>query len=189
MCRSSKPVCFWLTNYNYIATTTNQPMDFGRFFNFGSRRCKFAARRHFVHHFGKHTVFCTVLLTCCIAHFIILLSYSVIMKSVRNIPACMFRVLIILLGLFRCYGKFTKLSTVCGKASNQIFHYFRHTVLRRGCNQLVGPSSNSCGGATQLLSKKCRSGSDPLATLCPIWPTWDLNLRPPFAKTNALQLD
>ena len=59
-------------------------MDFGRFFNFGSRRCKFAARRHFAHHFGKPTVFCTVLLTCCIAHFIILLSYSVIMRSVRN---------------------------------------------------------------------------------------------------------
>ena len=43
--------------------------------------------------------------------------------------------------------------------------------------------------ATQLLSKKCRSGSEPLATLCPICEVLDLNLRPLAPETNALPLD
>ena len=34
-------------------------------------------------------------------------------------------------------------------------------------------------GWIYLLLKKCRSGGQPLATLCPIWPAWDLNIRPP----------
>ena len=46
-----------------------------------------------------------------------------------------------------------------------------------------------CTRAIQLLSKKCRSGEEPLATLCPIWPARDLNLRPPAPGTNALSLD
>ena len=42
---------------------------------------------------------------------------------------------------------------------------------------------------TQLFWKKCCSGDEPLATLCPIWPIRDLNLRPAARKTNALPLD
>ena len=52
-----------------------------------------------------------------------------------------------------------------------------------------GPSPRHCTGATQLLSKKCRSGGELLATLCSIWPARDLNLRPPAPETNALLLD
>ena len=43
--------------------------------------------------------------------------------------------------------------------------------------------------APQLLSKKCRSSREPLATLCLIWPARDLNLRPPDPEKNALPLD
>ena len=42
--------------------------------------------------------------------------------------------------------------------------------------------------ATQLHLKKYCSGGGPLATLCPIWPVQDLNLRPPAPDTNALPL-
>ena len=46
------------------------------------------------------------------------------------------------------------------------------------CNELAGPISASLRLWTkQLFSKKCRSGGEPLATLCPIWPARDLNLR------------
>ena len=38
------------------------------------------------------------------------------------------------------------------------------------------------------LRRKCYSGSEPLATLCPIRPARDLNLTPPAPKTNALPL-
>ena len=31
-----------------------------------------------------------------------------------------------------------------------------------------GPSPRHCARATQLHSKKCRNGGEPLATLCPI---------------------
>ena len=41
----------------------------------------------------------------------------------------------------------------------------------------------------QLLSKNCRNGGDPLATLCPILPAQDLNLGPLASETNALPLD
>ena len=51
------------------------------------------------------------------------------------------------------------------------------------------PSPRHCALATQVLSKKCCSGGEQLATLCPIWPAWDSNLRPPAPETNALPLD
>ena len=51
--------------------------------------------------------------------------------------------------------------------SNQIFHYTRCTTPKR-VTSLRGPSPRHCARATQLLSKKCRSGGEPLATLCPI---------------------
>ena len=43
--------------------------------------------------------------------------------------------------------------------------------------------------ATQLLSKKCRSGGEPLTAVCSIWPAKNVNLRPPATETNALPLN
>ena len=51
--------------------------------------------------------------------------------------------------------------------SNQIFHYTRWITPKRETSWR-GPSPRHCARATQLLSKKCRSGGEPLATLCPI---------------------
>ena len=41
----------------------------------------------------------------------------------------------------------------------------------------------------QFFSKKCCSGGEPLATLFPILPARDLNLRPPAPEANALSFD
>ena len=49
--------------------------------------------------------------------------------------------------------------------SNQIYHYTRCNTPKR-VTSLRGPSRRHCAGATQLLSKKCRSGGELLATLC-----------------------
>ena len=77
-----------------------------------------------------------------------------------------------------------------------IWHYsFQYRKESRGMYQiksnlsLRGPFPRRCARAAQLLSKKSRSGGEPLATLCPIWPARDLNLRPPTPETNALPLD
>ena len=51
------------------------------------------------------------------------------------------------------------------------------------------PSPRHCARATHLLPKKCHSGNEPLATLCPIRSARDLNFRPPAPETNALPLD
>ena len=51
--------------------------------------------------------------------------------------------------------------------SNQIFHYTRWITPKR-VTSWRGPSPHHCARATQLLSKKRRSGGEPLATLCPI---------------------
>ena len=72
--------------------------------------------------------------------------------------------------------------------SNQIFHYTRYITPKR-VTSLRGPYPRHCARVTQLLSKKCRSGGELLVTLYPIWPAWDLNLRPPDPETNALPLD
>ena len=73
-------------------------------------------------------------------------------------------------------------------SSNQIFHYTRCNTPERVMSWR-GSSLRHCAWATQLLLKKCHNGGEPLATLCPIWPARDLNLRPPVPGTNALQLD
>ena len=52
-----------------------------------------------------------------------------------------------------------------------------------------GPCTRHCARATQLLSKKCRNGGEPLATLCTFWPVRGLNLRPPVPEKNVLPLD
>ena len=54
---------------------------------------------------------------------------------------------------------------------------------------IAGPISASLRPATQLLSKKCHNGGEPLATLCPIWPARELNITPPTLETNTLPLD
>ena len=72
--------------------------------------------------------------------------------------------------------------------SNQILHY-THCITPKHVTSLRGPPPSHCASAAQLLSKKCRSGGEPLATLCSIWPAQDMNLRPPTLKMNALPLD
>ena len=42
--------------------------------------------------------------------------------------------------------------------------------------------------ATQLLSKKCRNGGEPLATVCSISLAQDLNLRSPFPELISVDL-
>ena len=49
----------------------------------------------------------------------------------------------------------------------------------QACIESAGPSPRYCAQATQLLPKKCRSGGEQLATLCPIWLAQHLNLRTP----------
>ena len=72
---------------------------------------------------------------------------------------------------------------------NQIFYYTRWITPKR-VTSWRGPSPRHCARATQLLSKKCRSGGEPLATLCrfdrpEIW-TSDLPLqrRTRYSSTN-----
>ena len=61
----------------------------------------------------------------------------------------------------------------------------------KACNtaRLRGLCSRHCARKTQLLSKTCRSGGEPLAILCPMRLARDLNFRPPTPETNALPLD
>ena len=54
----------------------------------------------------------------------------------------------------------------------QIFHYTRCNTPKR-VTSWRGPFPRHCARATQLLSKKCRSGGEPLATLCLIRPALD----------------
>ena len=86
------------------------------------------------------------------------------------------------------FSKLLKVIKHIFSSSNQIFHYTRCITPKR-VTSLWGSSPRHCARATQLFSKKCRSGGKPLATLCPIWPVRDLNLRPPAPETNALPLD
>ena len=58
------------------------------------------------------------------------------------------------------------------------------------CNEFAVPIFASLRlQATQFFSKKYRSGGELLATLCPIFPAHNLNLRLPAPETNALSLD
>ena len=72
--------------------------------------------------------------------------------------------------------------------SNQIF-YYTCCITPKRVTSLRGPSPRNCARVTQLLLKKCRSGGETLATLCPIWKARDLNLRSPAPETNALLPD
>ena len=60
--------------------------------------------------------------------------------------------------------------------SNQIKYFIVQYSLyyAEACNEFTGPSPRNCAQATQLHSKKCRSGGEPLVTLRPVWPARDL---------------
>ena len=50
--------------------------------------------------------------------------------------------------------------------ANEIFYYSYSLYYAEACNDFAGPFSASLHlRATQLLSKKCRKGGEPLATL------------------------
>ena len=54
------------------------------------------------------------------------------------------------------------------------------------CNEFAGPISASLRLlATQLFSKKYRSGGEPLTTLRPIWPARDSTSRPRDERVTA----
>ena len=54
---------------------------------------------------------------------------------------------------------------------------------------LRDPSPRHSARATQFYLEKYRSGGEQLATLCPIWPVQDLDLKPPAQEPNSLPLD
>ena len=73
----------------------------------------------------------------------------------------------------------------CRVKSNLLLYSLYH---RKRVTSLRGPSPRHYARETQLLSKKCGSGGEPLATLSNLTAR-DLNLRPPAPETNALPLD
>ena len=73
--------------------------------------------------------------------------------------------------------------------SNQIFHYTRCITTKRETSLRDHLYPRHWARRTQLHLKKCHSGGELLATLCPIWPAQNLNLRPPAPETNALPLN
>ena len=80
--------------------------------------------------------------------------------------------------------KAKKLS-LTGVKSNKIFHHTRCITLKR-VTSLRGPFSRHCAEATKIFLKKCRSDGRPLATVCPIRPVRDLNLRLFASETSVL---
>ena len=69
------------------------------------------------------------------------------------------------------------------------FKFFLCSYYAEAYKSLRGQSPRHCARATELLSKKCCSGGEPVATLYPIWPAGDLKLGPATPETNALPLD
>ena len=76
------------------------------------------------------------------------------------------------------------------KQSNQIQSFIILAVLRRiKCvESLLRLFPHYCALATQLLSKKCHSGGELLATLCLTRPPQNLNLRPPAPEGTSCRL-
>ena len=74
--------------------------------------------------------------------------------------------------------------------SNQIFHYSR-CITPKPVWSLRGPSARYWARATHTASMLllARSSGKPLAILCPIWLTRELNLRPPAPKEKTLPLN
>ena len=62
-------------------------------------------------------------------------------------------------------------------------------VLRRKVYQVCGAHLHVIAPGQHSFQKNVsRHGGKPLATLCPIWPTRGLNLRPPTPETDKLPL-
>ena len=80
---------------------------------------------------------------------------------------------------------FSNVPLYCWQESYQIFHYTRG-ITPKPITSWRSPSPRHCARTTQLISKKCRSCGDPLATPHPIWEVRDSNLGPPAAEANAL---
>ena len=72
---------------------------------------------------------------------------------------------------------------------NEIVYDTLRCITPKRVTSWLGPSPCHYARATQLLSKKCRNGGEPLATQCLIWLARGLSLRPPALETNALPLD
>ena len=73
------------------------------------------------------------------------------------------------------------------RVSNQIFHYTRCIMLKRvtslrGHLRIIAPGQHS-------FFQRIVAAMASLATLCPIWPAWDLSLWPPTLEMNELPLD
>ena len=76
------------------------------------------------------------------------------------------------------------------KISKQLKSFIILAELEPKCvTNLRGPSPCHFAQASQLHSKKCCSGGEPLETLSLIWSVWDLNLRRSAPEMNALSLD
>ena len=74
------------------------------------------------------------------------------------------------------------------KVKSNLSLYSLHDA--EACYEFPGPISASLRlQATKLLSKKCRSDSEQLATLCSILPAWGLYFKPSGSETSALPLD
>ena len=100
-----------------------------------------------------------------------------------------FQDMILFLVVFRLFIfqiQWTIFNAVYLKVSNQIFHYTR-CITPMQVMSLQGPSRRHCARAALLL-KKCRSRGEPLATLCLIWSTQNLSLRPATPEKNSLLL-
>ena len=67
---------------------------------------------------------------------------------------------------------------MCNLTSSQIIHYTRWiTQESKTTNELAGPTSAALRPGNTASFKKCRNGSETLATLFLIGPAQDLNLR------------
>ena len=82
----------------------------------------------------------------------------------------------------------THISTHPEDVSSQICHYTCSIAMKRVMSWL-GVSQSHCSLATFLSKKSFRRNVAAVATLYPIWPARDLNLRPTAPETNALPLD
>ena len=81
---------------------------------------------------------------------------------------------------FIFYGESTRCSNYKSNLSLYSLYY------AEACNQFAGLISAALRPRSiELLSKKCCSGGEPLATLCPIRPARDLNLRSSAPEMNA----
>ena len=67
---------------------------------------------------------------------------------------------------FKALIFYNLLPFLANKLKSKIFHYIHYYA--EACNELAGPIPASLRPSTQFLWKKCHSGGELLATLCPI---------------------